>query len=56
MDNYDQDNGSLFDELLYDHNESFLFGGSDLWRGEAPTGWQETSFNNNIEESDYDYI
>ena len=31
MDNYNGDNGSLFDELLSDPDESFLFGGSDIW-------------------------
>ena len=31
MNNYNQDNGSLFDELLSDPDESFLFGGSDIW-------------------------
>ena len=31
MNNYNNDNGSLFDEMLCDPNESFLFGGSDIW-------------------------
>ena len=31
MDNYNQDNGSLFDEMLCDPDESFLFGGGDIW-------------------------
>ena len=31
MTNYNQDNGSLFDEMLADPDESFLFGGGDLW-------------------------
>ena len=31
MDNYMTDNGSLFDELLSDPDESFLFGGGDIW-------------------------
>ena len=52
MDNYNKDNGSLFEEMLSDPDESFLFGGGDIWRGEAPTGWQETSEEQEIE-NDY---
>ena len=47
MTNYNEDNGSLFDELLSDPDESFLFGGGDIW--------QETGFNNDIEGSDCEY-
>ena len=43
MTNYNNDNGSLFDEMLSDPDESFLFGGSDLW--------QETSEEQGIDES-----
>ena len=31
MNNYNKDNGSLFNEMLSDPDESFLFGGGDLW-------------------------
>ena len=30
MNNYNNDNGSLFEEMLSDPDESFLFGGSDI--------------------------
>ena len=51
MDNYNGDNGSLFDEMLSDPDESFLFGGGDIWQCEAPTEWFDPSDKQEVDES-----
>ena len=44
MTNYNEDNGSLFNEMLSDPDESFLFGGGDIWHEPSDEQGVDESF------------